>query len=166
MGSAPCSSSPQAATDNSVALEKPARLTIDQSSLVLVSDCQIKSYKANRETVTLSRGSAHVRKFPHFVWKVSLKQIQSKYPTVLHPSLMSFSLTQIKCSLQRNFSIVGNKGCCFSPHIFPIVFDKKNVFYIEESFSRHACMARGFLLIGRKALLRFSFSWKTIFSPA
>ena len=100
--------------------------------------------------MTLSRGSVHVGKSPHFVWKVSLKQIQSKYPTVLHPSLMSFSLTQIKCSLQRIFSIVGNKGCCFSPHIFPIVFDKKNVFYIEESFSRHACMARVFYLLGEK----------------
>ena len=72
--------------------------------------------------------------------------------------------SNVRC--REIFSIVGNKGCCFSPHIFPIVFDKKNVFYIEESFSRHACMARGFLLIGRKALLRFSFSWKTIFSPA
>ena len=56
--------------------------------------------------------------------------------------------SNVRC--REIFSIVGNKGCCFSPHIFPIVFDKKNVFYIEESFSRHACMARVFYLLGEK----------------
>ena len=72
--------------------------------------------------------------------------------------------SNVRC--REYFPLLEIKAAVFLLRSFRLCLTKRTSFILRSHFPATHAWPEVFLLIGRKALLRFSFSWKTIFSPA